>query len=256
MADHPVAEPDGPTAAAHDGILDTTRSARIVASLEVVAASGFPSQIGLSVLLVALGYRPIDNRGGLSLPFVASVWLLDLVVLIGFILWRLHASRESPVGLFLGARSIGREAVLGLALLPALFVLVACVLGLIRYVVPALHNVAANPLEGLVRSRLDAWILGAMAVLSGGLKEEAQRAFVLHRFDQHLGGAGVGLVVFSLVFGMGHFIQGWDVGVATTLLGFVWGVLYLRRRSVTAAVVSHAGFNVIQIVQFTIFGAR
>ena len=29
------------------------------------------------------------------------------------------------------------------------------------------------------------------------------------------------------------------------------GVLFIKRRSVTAAVVSHSGFNIIQIVQFT-----
>jgi membrane protease YdiL (CAAX protease family) len=226
----------------------------MVAAAEVVAASGFPSQFLLSLLLLGAGFHAQDDRGGLSLAYVATVWLLDTAAMGAFIVWRLRASGESVRTLLLGARPAGREALLGLAIVPLLFVLVVAVLGALRLAIPALHNVTTNPLEGLVRSAVDAWVLGTLAVLSGGLKEEAQRAFVLHRFEEHLGGSSVGLVVFSVVFGMGHFIQGWDVGVVTTLLGFVWGVLYLRRRSVTASVVSHAGFNIIQIVQFTLIG--
>ena len=114
---------------------------------------------------------------------------------------------------------------------------------------------ATNPFEPLLRSPRDAIILGAVVVISGGIKEEVQRAFVLRRFEQHLGGARVGLVVFSVVFGAGHFIQGWDVSVVTALLGLFWGVLYLRRGSVTASAVSHSGFDVAQIVQFMVFGS-
>ena len=35
--------------------------------------------------------------------------------------------------------------------------------------------------------------------------------------------------------------------------GAFWGVVYLRRRSVVAPVVSHSGFNLLQIVQFLVF---
>jgi membrane protease YdiL (CAAX protease family) len=228
---------------------------RLMALVEVIAASGFPSQLGLSLLLIGLGVQPIDERGGLALRYVAMVWVLDVVVLLGFISWRLRATGESLRTLLLGTKAVRRELLLGLALVPLLLAVVTVVLGGIRLAVPALHNVATNPFEGLVRSALDAWTLGAMAVLSGGIKEEAQRAFVLHRFEEHLGGAWVGLVPFSVVFGLGHFIQGWDIGVVTTLLGLFWGVLYLQRRSATASVVSHSGFNVVQILQFTLFGA-
>ena len=129
------------------------------------------------------------------------------------------------------------------------------VLAAVRWAAPWLHNVETNPFEMLIRSPLDATIIGAVAVISGGIKEEVQRAFVLRRFEQELGGARVGLIVFSLAFGAGHFIQGWDVGVVTTLLGLFWGVLYLRRGSFTASAVSHSGFNVAQIVQFMVLGS-
>jgi len=94
-----------------------------------------------------------------------------------------------------------------------------------------------------------------VAVVGGGLREEVQRAFILHRFDQHLGGGWVGLAISSVAFGLGHVIQGRDVAVTTAVLGAFWGFVYLRRRSVAATVVSHSGFNAAEIFRYTFYGA-
>ena len=39
------------------------------------------------------------------------------------------------------------------------------------------------------------------------------------------------------------------------LLGAVWGIIYLRRRSAIAPMVSHAGFNSLEIVRYLAMGA-
>ena len=52
-----------------------------------------------------------------------------------------------------------------------------------------------------------------------------------------------------LAFGLFHLQQGFDVAIAVGLLGVVWGVLYIRRRSVVTSMVSHAGFDVVQVLQ-------
>jgi membrane protease YdiL (CAAX protease family) len=115
--------------------------------------------------------------------------------------------------------------------------------------------VDANPFETLITSRTNALVLGALVIVAGGIKEEVQRAFVLHRFGQSLGGVRVGLALYSLAFGAGHVIQGYDVGIVTAALGLAWGMVFLWRRSIVAASVSHAGFNAAQILQFVVFGA-
>jgi membrane protease YdiL (CAAX protease family) len=61
-------------------------------------------------------------------------------------------------------------------------------------------------------------------------------------------------VVASVLFGAGHLIQGADAAIATGILGAFWGVVYLRRRSVAAPVVSHSGFNLLQLAQALILG--
>ena len=40
------------------------------------------------------------------------------------------------------------------------------------------------------------------------------------------------------------------LALATGLLGAFWGAIYLRRRSAIAPMVSHAGFDLLQILQF------
>src|SRR5438093_7657624 len=85
-------------------------------------------------------------------------------------------------------------------------------------------------------------IFFALVVLvAGGVREEIQRAFLLHRFEEWLGGGTVGVIVTSAAFGAGHALQGGDAVVATGLLGAFWGAVYLRRRSAVAPVVSQSG---------------
>src|SRR2546426_994037 len=98
------------------------------------------------------------------------------------------------------------------------------------------------------------YVVTLSLVVAGGVREEIQRAFLLHRFEVWLGGRGVGIVVGSAAFGAGHLLQGADAAVATGLLGVFWGIVYLRRRSVVAPVVSHSGFNVLQNAQYLLVG--
>ena len=200
-------------------------------------------------LLAWIGLRPLLSDGRLSLLYIATLSLVDAAVLITLILWFLRYHGESARSIFLGGRSIGREVRLGALLVPGLVLFVLLTLTFIQNFAPWLHNVEENPLESLLQTPRDAIIFGLVAIVAGGVREELQRAFILHRFKEHLGGAPVGLVVFSVVFGAGHLIQGWDAALVTTMLGVVWGVVFLSRRSVIAPIVSHAGFNVLEIVR-------
>ena len=222
---------------------------RIRAFGEVVLCSDFPTQLMLIQLLAWIGLRPLLSDGRLSLLYIATLSLVDAAVLITLILWFLRYHGESARRIFLGSRSIRREVRLGVLLVPGVVLFVLLTLTLIQHFAPWLHNVEENPLESLLQTPRDAIIFGLVAIVAGGVREELQRAFILHRFKEHLGGAPVGLVVFSVVFGLGHLIQGWDAALVTTMLGVVWGVVFLSRRSVIAPIVSHAGFNVLEIVR-------
>ena len=221
---------------------------RLAAALEVVLCSGFPTQLALAVVLTRLGVASFGRGGELSLLYVVTLSLGDAVLLVGLIAYFLRRGGERPLAVLLGAGPRRPDVLLGLALIPLTVLLAWAGLQLLHAFWPWLRNVAENPIEGLIRSPLDALLFAVVAIVAGGLREEVQRAFILRRFEQHLGGGWLGLAVFSIVFGLGHYIQGWDAAIVTAVLGAVWGALFLLRRSILPAVISHAGFNVSEIL--------
>lgn len=226
---------------------------RLVAILEILACSGYPTQLAIAGALSAAGIGPYGAHGQLAATYVFALTLLDAVAVVGLVAWFLRSHGERVARVLFGDRPKGREAGLGLLLVPAAFLVAAAVMLVIARFLPWLHNVTANPFEGLVRSPADAALFSVVAIVGGGVREEVQRAFILHRFDQVLGGWKVGLVLSSLAFGFGHLIQGRDVAVTTALLGACWGLVYVRRRSIVSTVVSHSGFNAAEILQFLLF---
>jgi uncharacterized protein len=227
---------------------------RAAAALEVILCSGFPTQIVVITVLSALGMKVRLAGGQLSPPFVFALTLLDTLLLLGLILFFMRAHRESMREQLFGTRPKGREVLLGILLIPASFLVIIVVLVVVQMVAPSLRNVPHNPLQDLVRNRWDAVIFAFVVMVAGGVREEIQRGFVLRRFEQYLGGGAVGLVVFSVLFGLGHLEQGRDVALATATLGAFWGLIFLRRRSIVGPMIGHAGFNLAQVIKFLTLG--
>lgn len=231
----------------------TMAQRRMVAIFEIVLCSSVPTQLALGYVLTLGGWSATTSSGALSLPYVLTLSLADTLLLIVLMVALLHAHGESATRLWLGERSIRREAVIGIALVPAIFLSVVILLNAVRLLFPSLHNVPTNPLEALAgNSAEEAAMFGLLAIIAGGVREELQRAFLLHRFEQHLGGARLGVIVLSAAFGLGHYVQGWDAVLTTGALGAFWAVLYLDRRSSVAPIVSHAGFNSLEILRVVI----
>lgn len=227
---------------------DPSRSRAAASLFEVILCSGFPTQLLLSALLAAAGFAALTPDGQPPFGYIVTLTLLDVVIVVALITIFLRARRESVRELVLGVRPPQREAALGVLLILPIVVGATGAILLIGWLAPALRNVPDNPFAALLGTPGRALIFTFVVVLAGGLREELQRAFILRRFDQHLGGGWLGLVVFSLAFGLGHAIQGWDTVIVTGALGALWGALYLLRGSAVAAMVSHAGFNLTQIV--------
>jgi membrane protease YdiL (CAAX protease family) len=88
-----------------------------------------------------------------------------------------------------------------------------------------------------------------VVIVAGGVREELQRAFLLHRFRDDLGQPWMGVFVTSLAFGMGHTLQGFDAAIITGTLGAIWGAMYVLRRSAIAPIVSHSLFNSTELLR-------
>jgi membrane protease YdiL (CAAX protease family) len=225
-----------------------TSSERVMALVEVLICSDYPTQLALGSTFAAFGFRPVADA--LTIGYVAALSLADSVFLVGLILFFLWARGERPRDVLFGRRPIVSEAWAGVPLAFVAVAITIAVLLTLQTFAPWLHTVSRNPLQDLVQTPRDAALFVVVLIVAGGVREEVQRAFLLRRFEQWLGGPRVGLVVSSLLFGTGHFLQGADAAVTTALLGAFWGAVYLRRRSIAATVVSHAGFNLVQVLQY------
>jgi membrane protease YdiL (CAAX protease family) len=228
---------------------------RVRAILEILLCSSLPTQFLIAGILGALGIAP-RTGDQLSLTFVFVLSLTDSVVLIALMVVLERARGESAWLLWRGRRPLTGETTLGFLLVPVAVLMVGVLIGIIRTFAPWLHNVPENPLEDLAAgSPGGAALFGVVAIIAGGLREELQRAFLLQRFERHLGGASLGVVILSVAFGLGHALQGWDAAIATGTLGAFWAVVYLRRRSSIAPIISHAGFNSIEVLRVALTGS-
>jgi membrane protease YdiL (CAAX protease family) len=186
---------------------------------------------------------------------LALLLLQNLLALASIMVFlRLDGQSLSYLG-FRKGRNL-REVRLGLLLFPVVLIgALGLQTVLLRYL-PGLHNVDVNPILAMLHGPEDLAALLAASVLAGGVAEEIVRAFVLRRFQTHLGGIGVGLVVWGLAFGAMHLSQGYDKALVVGLLGLLFGLLYVWRRSPVAAMVVHGAFNVAQTLAAYFLVAR
>ncbi|HWB29005.1 MAG TPA: CPBP family intramembrane glutamic endopeptidase, partial [Vicinamibacterales bacterium] len=222
---------------------------RWMAGLQAAIVCGIPTQLAISAVLALVLRVPVFDRGTISFQFFVILSLADtaaIALLIRAFLWM---SGERPADVFVGPRPVRGEVLRGLALVPVVFLAVTGIVLGLRALVPSMHTVETNPFEAFLQSPTDAATFVFVVVLAGGVREELQRAFILHRFAQRLGGARVGLAIFSLTFGALHLDQGADVAVAIGLLGLLWGILYIQRRSAILPMVNHGAFNAVQVLQ-------
>jgi membrane protease YdiL (CAAX protease family) len=211
--------------------------------IEILLCSGYPTQIFLGQLLVALGIQPMLEDGSLSSTFVFTLSFADTALLLLLIVWLLMRRGERPTTVFFGDRPITREVAFGMASLPLIIMLVLTLKLAIRRYLPALHNVPDNPLEGMIGTGASMVLFLIVVIVAGGVREELQRAFLLHRFRADFGRPWIGVVITSMAFGLGHTLQGYDAAIVTGALGATWGVMYLTRGSALASLVSHSLFN-------------
>lgn len=217
--------------------------ARVQALIEVIGVA-----LGGTVLVLAL--QPFLLQGANPLESVALLFrilMVEAVVTLVLIFWFLNNANQTLWDLGWRRGRTLRETIVGILTVPALFGLVISVGIVFRVWFPA-YVTEVNPLLDLMKSPQDLVLLLISSIFVGGVKEEIQRAFILHRFHGYLGGVWVGLVLWTLFFGLGHLNQGIDNAAAAGFLGLVFGLLYIWRGSLTSPIIAHAGFDVAMVL--------
>jgi membrane protease YdiL (CAAX protease family) len=244
---HPSRPPDGEPVA-------RTRSwkRRLRCLVEILLALGIATDQLALLLLSPLGVAANPLRSVQTLAGVTTLSSGLLLVLLGVLL-RLRG--EAPMRFFVGARGgLRREVGRGLVLVPLIFVGAYALKSGVRHLLPALYSGERNVLEELMRGPGDLALFLVVALFSGGLREEIQRAFVIRRFEEGLGPAGLGALLYALFFGFGHLVQGRDEALIAGILGLLWGLVFVARRSIVAPALSHGLYDALELIRYYVFG--
>ncbi len=221
---------------------------RLQAFIEVLLLSGlastFLASLGLALFHIRSMERLLQDVRLLSLYLLAES-VITLLLLAGML--KLH--RESMASIGFCWANWKRNLVTGLALVPFLFMINGLVAILFKLYLPK-YYMEDNPLIQNVHTPQQVALLIFSALIAGGFKEEMQRAFILNRFRNHLGGAGVGLVLWSLAFGAGHYVQGAQGVVIASLYGFLFGIMYLLSGSLVAPIAAHGAYDALAILAY------
>jgi membrane protease YdiL (CAAX protease family) len=220
---------------------------RFQAIFEILLVSGLVS----TIFAAQLFYMAEGPRAGLMNDAVTtSIFLLveaAISLLIIATLIKLHGERFQDLGLRWNRWR--RHVIAGVLLVPVLFMISSLVSFIFRAYLPKYH-METNPLTSMIHTPQQLGLFIFAALIAGGIKEELQRAFIINRFHQHLGGAGVGLVLWSLAFGAGHSIQGVEAIVAISIIGFVLGLVYIVSGSLVAPIVAHGAYDTLALLGY------
>jgi membrane protease YdiL (CAAX protease family) len=219
---------------------------RVQALFEVLLLSGLISSF-LAAIPIA-GFYHKDAQSLLKDARTVSLYLLlesAITFLILAFLMKVH--RESIGSLGLRWEHWRRNALIGLAVVPFLFMINGVVALIFKIYLPK-YFLEQNPLTQIIHTPEQLALFILSALVAGGIKEELQRAFIINRFRSLLGGAVVGLVLWSLAFGAGHYIQGAQGIVIASMYGFFFGVIYLLSGSLVAPIVAHAAYDTLALL--------
>jgi membrane protease YdiL (CAAX protease family) len=221
---------------------------KTLAALEVLLVSGivsFPlASLPFSIFFKQKTGSLIDNVNVLC-AFMLLESTVTFILLAAIL--KIHGERIRDMGWSWNRWKSNLS--LGLALVPALLLINVIVNLVFRICLPQ-YCIKENPLTKSIHTPQHLALFILMVLIAGGIKEELQRAFILRRFSRYLGGAGVGLVLWSLVFGFGHYVQGAQGVTVTAICGFAFGVLYLLRGSLIGPMAAHGMYDTLALLIF------
>jgi len=227
---------------------------RIQALFEVLLLSGIIS--GLLAAIPIFGLR--GGSGSFLLEDARTVsyyLLLDSGITFLLLAFILKAHRETIASLGLRWDNLKRNVIAGLMLVPLLFLINTIAALLFKVYLPK-YYIEQNPLTDIIHTPQQLALFIFSALVAGGIKEELQRALIINRFRTFLGGAGVGLVLWSLAFGAGHYLQGVQGIVIAAIYGFLFGMIYILSGSLIAPIVAHGTYDTLALLAYWFLSDR
>lgn len=221
---------------------------RVQALFEIFLMSGIVSTLLASIPLLIFNIGTADSLIRDSRA-IAVTLLLESLFSFAILAFLLQLHREPISSLGLSWNRWKHQVLLGFCLIPLLFIVNIVVAAVFKVYFPE-HYLEENPLSQSIQSAGQLALFIFSALVAGAIKEEVQRAFILNRFRDYLGGGVTGLIIWSIVFGAGHYVQGYQGVVTTAILGAIFGIAYLKTGSLIGPMVAHGTYNTLALLAY------
>lgn len=192
-----------------------------------------------------------QGRVGFVLTAAATIFRdAALVGLIGYFLWR---NRETIASLGWRARSASLEFGLGAALFVPVFYVISGLDALLKSIGLATPP-APRPAELAVHGPGETLLALLLVAVVAVAEETVFRGYLLLRFE----GAGLrpaaSVILSAVVFSLGHGYEGSAAVVSIGVLGVIFSVVYLWRRSLIAPMTMHFLQDFLAIIVVPLLG--
>jgi len=221
---------------------------RLQAFFEVLLLSGLFSSFLATLIFSAIHGKNVELMAT-NATIIAIFLLVESAITFLILLMITRAHREAFRNLGLRMIRWKSDFLIGIGLAILLLVINFGVAFIFQHYLPK-YSLEKNPLTAIIHTPQQLALFIFAALIAGGIKEELQRAFILNRFGRYLGGTSLGLILWSLAFGAGHYVQGVQGITIATIYGFLFGVIYLLRGSLIAPIVAHSAYDTLALLAY------
>jgi membrane protease YdiL (CAAX protease family) len=185
-----------------------------------------------------------SDAQGLSFKVHCALFIFRSAQWTALLLYLMWRSGE-PWSVFGIQRPTIGDSIKAIAILFAIIVLGVALALAISPFRPELHEEKRVPLEYLnwlpfPKTSID-WLLLLLTCLCIGFSEELLvRCFLLVRLEQLFKSAWAGIVLSSVLFGLGHSYKSFLGALGTGLLSVLYGIAFVRWRRLWPLVLAHA----------------
>ena len=192
-----------------------------------------------------------------SLLFLQNIlWFICFVVPTYFIFTKLIHAKINDLSDELGLNQISRGIIAGIIIF-LLMLAVSMIFSLFNYK-PKINEFQTKLFTNLKGNYyLLAWSVYTIGLITGILEEVLFRGFLLTHFVNR-GFEKEGLMITSVIFGMMHFSFDASpvVPVLLTIVGILFGSLYLQSRNIWISVGAHATYNSLGLITAYFLGDK
>jgi len=192
-----------------------------------------------------------------SLLFLQNIlWFICFVIPTYFIFTKLIHANINDLSDELGLNQISRGIIAGIIIF-LLMLAVSMIFSLFNYK-PKVNEFQTKLFTNLKGNYyLLAWSVYTIGLITGILEEVLFRGFLLTHFVKR-GFEKEGLMITSVIFGMMHFSFDASpvVPVLLTIVGILFGSLYLQSRNIWISVGAHATYNSLGLITAYFLGDK